>query len=233
MRKERYDLDDAALKPYFEINKVPQDGVFYSATRLYGITFKRRTDLPVYHSDVMVYEVFDFDKKPLGLMYFDFWKRDNKTGGAWMSNYVGQSKLLGTKPVIYNVGNFTKPAAGQPALISFDDVNTMFHEFGHALHGLFANQTYPLLSGTNVARDFVEFPSQFNEHWALNPEVLKRYAVHHKTGAVIPQALVDRIKTVPDLGAGLRAGRIAGGLATGPAVARPAAGLAETGCRCV
>lgn len=208
VRKERYDLDDAALKPYFEINKVLQDGVFYSATRLYGITFKRRTDLPVYHPDVMVYEVFDFDKKPLGLMYFDFWKRDNKTGGAWMSNYVGQSKLMGTKPVIYNVGNFTKPAAGQPALINFDDVNTMFHEFGHALHGLFANQTYPLLSGTNVARDFVEFPSQFNEHWALHPEVLRRYAVHHKTGAVIPQALVDRIKKSQTWGQGYALGEL-------------------------
>jgi len=208
VRKERYNLDDAALKPYFEINKVLTDGVFYSATRLYGVTFKRRTDLPVYHPDVMVYEVFDFDKKPLGLMYFDFWKRDNKTGGAWMSNYVGQSKLLGTKPVIYNVGNFTKPAAGQPALISFDDVNTMFHEFGHALHGLFANQTYPLLSGTNVARDFVEFPSQFNEHWALHSEVLKRYAVHHKTGAVIPQALVDRIKQSQTWGQGYALGEL-------------------------
>lgn len=208
VRKERYDLDDAALKPYFEINKVLQDGVFYSATRLYGITFKRRTDLPVYHPDVMVYEVFDFDKKPLGLMYFDYWKRDNKTGGAWMSNFVGQSKLMGTKPVIYNVGNFTKPAPGQPALISFDDVNTMFHEFGHALHGLFANQTYPLLSGTNVARDFVEFPSQFNEHWALDPEVLKRYAVHHKTGAVIPQGLVDRIKKSQTWGQGYALGEL-------------------------
>lgn len=208
VRKERYDLDDAALKPYFEINKVLQDGVFYSATRLYGITFKRRTDLPVYHPDVMVYEVFDFDKKPLGLMYFDFWKRDNKTGGAWMSNFVGQSKLMGTKPVIYNVGNFTKPAAGQPALISFDDVGTMFHEFGHALHGLFANQTYPLLSGTNVARDFVEFPSQFNEHWALHPDVLRRYAVHHKTGAVIPQALVDRIKKSQTWGQGYALGEL-------------------------
>ena len=208
VRKERYDLDEAALKPYFEINRVLNDGVLYSATRLYGITFKRRTDLPVYHPDVMVYEVFEENGRTLGLMYFDFWKRDNKRGGAWMSNYVGQSKLFGTKPVIYNVANFTKPAAGQPALISFEDVGTMFHEFGHALHGLFANQTYPLVSGTNVARDFVEFPSQFNEHWALNTEVLKRYAVHYKTGKPIPQALVDRIKKSQTWGQGYALGEL-------------------------
>ena len=130
----------------------------------------------------------------LGMIYFDYFKRDNKAGGAWMNNFVQQSKLLGTKPVIYNVANFTKPAPGQPALISFDDVTTMFHEFGHALHGLFADQTYPTLSGTNVARDFVEFPSQFNEHWALYPEVLKHYAVNYQTHQPIPQALVDKIK---------------------------------------
>ena len=208
VRKERYDLDEAALKPYFEINRVLREGVLHSATRLYGITFKRRTDIPVYHPDVMVYEVFEENGRPLGLMYFDFWKRDNKRGGAWMSNYVGQAKLFGTKPVIYNVANFTKPAAGQPALISFDDVNTMFHEFGHALHGLFANQTYPLLSGTNVARDFVEFPSQFNEHWALHPEVLKRYAVHYKTGVAMPQSLVDRIKKSQTWGQGYALGEL-------------------------
>jgi peptidyl-dipeptidase Dcp len=194
VRKQRYDLDDEALKPYFELHKVLQDGVFYAANRLYGLTFKPRKDIPVYQPDVMVYEVFDKDGSQLGLMYFDYFKRDNKSGGAWMSNFVGQSKLLGTKPVIYNVANFTKPAPGQPALISFDDATTMFHEFGHALHGLFADQTYPLVSGTNVARDFVEFPSQFNEHWALYPEVLKHYAVNYKTGATIPQALVDKIK---------------------------------------
>ena len=172
VRKERYDLDENALKPYFEIHKVLTDGVFYAANKLYGLTFKQRDDIPVYQPDVMVYEVFEQDGSSLGLMYFDYYKRDNKNGGAWMSNFVGQSKLLGTKPVIYNVANFTKPAPGQPALLSFDDVSTMFHEFGHALHGLFASQTYPLVSGTSVARDFVEFPSQFNEHWALYPEVL-------------------------------------------------------------
>ena len=194
LRKAKYDLNQDELKPYFEINKVLTDGVFYAANQLYGLTFKRRTDLPVWQPDVMTYDVIDADGSPLGIMYFDYWKRDNKSGGAWMSNLVNQSKLLGTKPVIYNVGNFTKPAAGQPALITFDDVTTMFHEFGHALHGLFANQTYPSVSGTNTARDFVEFPSQFNEHWALDPKVLPHYAVNYKTGAVIPQSLIDKIK---------------------------------------
>ncbi|WP_083500227.1 M3 family metallopeptidase [Sphingomonas endophytica] len=193
LRKAKYDLNQDELKPYFEINRVLTDGVFYAANQLYGITFKRRTDIPVYNPDVMVYEVSEENGTPIGLMYFDYWKRDNKNGGAWMSNFVNQSKLLGTKPVIYNVGNFIKPAAGQPALITFDDVVTMFHEFGHALHGLFANQTYPSVSGTNTARDFVEFPSQFNEHWALDPKVMPHYAVNAQ-GQVIPPALVDKIK---------------------------------------
>ncbi len=171
-----------------------EHGVFYAANQLYGLTFKRRTDIPVYQPDVMTYTVYDKDGSELGLMYFDYFKRDNKTGGAWMSNFVGQSKLLGTKPVIYNVANFSKPAAGQPALISSDDVTTMFHEFGHALHGLFADQVYPTLSGTNVARDFVEFPSQFNEHWALDPKVFAHYAKNYQTGAPMPQPLVDKIK---------------------------------------
>jgi peptidyl-dipeptidase Dcp len=208
VRKEKYDLDEAALKPYFELNKVLNDGVLYAATQLYGITFKRRTDLPVYHPDVMVYEVFDKDGSALGLMYFDYFKRDNKNGGAWMNNFVGQSKLLGTRPVIYNVANLPKPAPGQPALISFDDVTTMFHEFGHALHGLFANQTYPLVSGTNTARDWVEFPSQFNEHWALYPSVLKHYAVNVKTGQAIPDALVEKIKKSQTWGQGYALGEL-------------------------
>ncbi len=208
VRKEKYDLDDAALKPYFELNKVLTDGVFYAANQLYGITFKRRTDLPVYQPDVMVYEVFDKDGSQLGLMYFDYFKRDNKSGGAWMNNFVGQSKLLGTKPVIYNVANFTKPAAGQPALLTYDDVSTMFHEFGHALHGLFANQTYPLVSGTATARDWVEFPSQFNEHWSLDPKVLRHYAVNGKTGEVIPDALVDKIKKSQTWGQGYGLGEL-------------------------
>ena len=194
VRKAKYDLDDKEIKPYFELNKVLENGVFYAATQLYGITFKERKDLPVYQEDVKVYELFDKDKSSIGLFYCDYFKRDNKSGGAWMSNIVNQSTLLGTKPVIYNVCNFTKPATGQPALISFDDVTTMFHEFGHALHGFFASQKYPSISGTSVARDFVEFPSQFNEHWAMEPTVFKNYAVHYKTGEVMPQVLVDKIK---------------------------------------
>ncbi|MBB6502570.1 peptidyl-dipeptidase Dcp [Pedobacter cryoconitis] len=194
VRKQKFDLDENQVKPYFELNKVLENGVFYAATQLYGITFKERHDLPVYQKDVRVFEVFDKDKSTIGLFYCDYFKRDNKSGGAWMSNLVNQSKLMGTKPVIYNVCNFTKPAAGQPALISFSDVTTMFHEFGHGLHGLFANQKYPILSGSNVARDFVEFPSQFNEHWAMDPSVFKNYAVHYKTGQPMPQVLVDKIK---------------------------------------
>jgi peptidyl-dipeptidase Dcp len=194
VRKAKYDLNEDDVKPYFEINNVLQNGVFYAANQLYGLTFKERHDIPVYQPDVRVFNVFDKDGSKLGLFYCDYWKRDNKSGGAWMSNIINQSKLLGLKPVIYNVCNFTKPAPGQPALISFDDVITMFHEFGHGLHGLFANEEYPMLSGTNVARDYVEFPSQFNEHWALYPQVLKHYAVHYKTGAPIPQELIDKIK---------------------------------------
>jgi len=194
VRKAKYDLDQNELKPYFELNKVLQDGVFYAANKLYGITFKERHDLPVYQPDVRVFTVYDKDGSVLGIFYCDYFKRDNKSGGAWMSNFVQQSKLLGTKPVVYNVANFTKAAPGQPQLITFDDVTTMFHEFGHALHGLFGNEKYPSLSGANTARDWVEFPSQFNEHWALYPDVLKHYAVNYKTGAPIPQALVDKIK---------------------------------------
>jgi len=194
IRKQRYALDADALKPYFEINKVLTDGVFYAANQLYGVTFTERHDIPTWNPDMRVFEVREESGKPVGLMYFDYWKRDNKSGGAWMSNLVQQSYLRGTLPVIYNVANFTKPAPGQAALISFDDVTTMFHEFGHALHGLFAAQTYPLLEGTNVARDFVEFPSQFNENWALDPKVLPHYAVNYQTGQVIPQELVDKIK---------------------------------------
>ncbi len=194
VRKAKYDLDDALIKPYFEVNTVLQDGVFYSATQLYGISFKERKDIPAYQEDVRVFEVFDKDGSSLALFYFDPFKRDNKNGGAWMDNFVNQSKLLGTKPVIYNVTNFTKPMAGQPALLSFDDVVTMFHEFGHGLHGLFASQQYPSLSGTATARDFVEFPSQFNEHWATEPTIFAHYAKHFKTGEPMPQALVDKLK---------------------------------------
>jgi peptidyl-dipeptidase Dcp len=208
VRKAKYDLNEEEIKPYFEINKVLTDGVLYAATQLYGITFKERKDIPTYVPDMRVFEVHDKDGSVLGLMYFDYFKRDNKSGGAWMSNFVTQSKLIGNKPVVFNVANLQKPAPGQPALISFDDVTTMFHEFGHALHGLFANQTYPTLSGTNVARDFVEFPSQFNENWALDPKILSHYAVHYKTGAPIPQALVDKIKRAADFNQGYTMGEL-------------------------
>ena len=194
VRKAKYDLDESQIKPYFELHSVLENGVFYAANKLYGITFKRRTDIPVYNPDVEVYEVTDTDGKPLALWYCDYFKRDNKNGGAWMDVFVGQSKLLGTLPVVYNVANFSKPAAGEPALISFSDVTTMFHEFGHALHGMFADTKYPSLSGTSVPRDFVEFPSQFNEHWALNPQVFANYAKHYKTGEPMPAELVAKIK---------------------------------------
>ena len=194
VRKAKYDLDESQIKPYFELDNVLQNGVFYAANQLYGLTFKERKDIPVYNPDVRVFEVFDKDGSSMALFYCDYFKRDNKQGGAWMDNFVGQSKLIGTKPVIYNVANFTKPAAGQPALLSFDDVITMFHEFGHALHGMLADEQYPTLSGTSTARDFVEFPSQFNEHWATNPKVFANYAKNYKTGAPMPQALVDKMK---------------------------------------
>ena len=194
VRKARYDLDESQVKPYFELNNVLQNGVFYAANQLYGITFKERTDIPVYHPDVRAFEVFDADGKPLALWYCDYFKRDNKNGGAWMDIFVNQSKLLGTLPVVFNVANFSKPAPGQPALINFGDVTTMFHEFGHALHGMFANTTYPSLSGTQVARDFVEFPSQFNEHWAIYPAVFNKYAKHYKTGEPMPAELAAKIR---------------------------------------
>ncbi|HVC16590.1 MAG TPA: M3 family metallopeptidase, partial [Rhodanobacter sp.] len=194
VRKARYDLDENQIKPYFELNNVLENGVFYAANQLYGLTFKERKDIPVYQPDVRVFEVFDKDGKSLALFYADYFKRDNKSGGAWMDNFVGQSKLLGTLPVIYNVANFSKPVAGQPALLSFDDVTTMFHEFGHALHGIFADTEYPSLSGTSVPRDFVEFPSQFNEHWASYPAVFNHYARHYGTGAPMPAELAAKIR---------------------------------------
>jgi peptidyl-dipeptidase Dcp len=194
VRKAKYDLNDAEFKPYFELNNVLENGVFYAASQLYGIRFKERKDIPVYQPDVRVFEVLDADGKSLALFYCDYFKRDNKNGGAWMSAFVRPSKLLGDLAVIYNVANLPKPAAGQPALISFTDVTTMFHEFGHALHGMFANTRYPTLSGTTPARDFVEFPSQFNEHWAIYPAVFDHYARHYQTGAAMPQALVEKIK---------------------------------------
>ncbi len=194
VRKKQYALDESQLKPYFELDRVLRDGVFFAANQLYGLTFKERMDIPVYHSDVRVFEVFDADGKSMALFYSDYFKRDNKSGGAWMDSFVDQSGLIGTKPVIFNVANFTKPAPGQPALLTFSDVTTMFHEFGHALHGMFSNVQYPTLSGTNVPRDFVEFPSQFNEHWALDPKVFANYAKQYQTGELMPQSLVDKVK---------------------------------------
>ena len=193
VRKAKFDIEDSQVRPYFELNQVLENGVFYAANQLYGLTFSERKDLPVYHPDVRVFEVKDADGKPLALFYCDYFKRDNKNGGAWMSNLVGQSKLLGTLPVVYNVANFTKPAPGQPALLNFSDVTTMFHEFGHALHGMFSDTRYPSLSGTSVARDFVEFPSQFNEHWATYPAVFHHYAKHYETGAPMPEELAAKL----------------------------------------
>jgi peptidyl-dipeptidase Dcp len=194
VRKEKYDLDESQIRPYFELNSVLQNGVFFAANKMYGITFKERHDIPVYNPDVRVFEVFDKDGTSLALWYCDYFKRDNKGGGAWMDNFVDQSKLMGRRPVVYNVANFQKAAPGQPQLLSFDDVTTMFHEFGHALHGMFSNVTYPTFSGANTPRDFVEFPSQFNEHWALEPTVFANYAKQYQTGAPIPAALVAKIK---------------------------------------
>nr|WP_246021994.1 M3 family metallopeptidase [Flavobacterium cellulosilyticum] len=194
VRKMKYDLDQNEIKPYFEVATVLEKGVFYAAKQMYGITFKKRSDLPVYHPDVKVYEVFDNDGKSMAIYYLDFYTRDNKNGGAWMNNMVNQSHYLNQKPVIVNVFNFSKPAKGKPSLISTDDVITMFHEFGHTLHGLFANQKYASISGTSVPRDYVEFPSQINEHAAFDPAILKNYAVHYLTKKPIPQELVNKFK---------------------------------------
>ncbi len=194
VRKEKFNLTDAQLKPWFELNRVLEEGVFYAAQRLYGLRFNARDDIPVYHSDVHVYEVFDTDGTAIALFYADLFARSNKSGGAWMGNFVDQSTLLGTRPVIYNVANFPRPAAGLPALLSFDDVITLFHEFGHALHGIFASQRYPSLSGTATPRDFVEFPSQFNEHWAEEPTVFSHYARHYQTNEPMPAALIEKIR---------------------------------------
>ena len=194
VRKAKYDLDESQVRPYFELNNVLENGVFYAANQLYGLTFKERHDIPVYQPDVRVFEIFDADGKPLALFYCDYFKRDNKNGGAWMSEFVPQSKLLGTLPVVYNVANLPKPAPGEPALISFTDVITMFHEFGHALHGMFSNAEHPTLAGTSVPRDFVEFPSQFNEHWATYPAIFQHYAKHYKTGEPMPADLAAKLE---------------------------------------
>lgn len=194
VRKAKYDLDENEIKPYFEVHNVLEKGVFFAAEKFYGMTLKKRTDLPVYHPEVLVYEVFDKDGSSMALFYVDFFSRESKRGGAWMSSFVKQASSKGQKPVVVNVLNYQKPAAGKPALISYDEVTTLFHEFGHALHGLYANQKYGSLSGTSVARDFVELPSQINEYFALEPEVLKNYALHYETKQPMPQELVEKIK---------------------------------------
>jgi peptidyl-dipeptidase Dcp len=194
VRKAKYNVDDNELRPYFELDNVLQNGLFYAANQLYGITFKERRDIPVWQPDVRVFEVFDGNGAPLALMYFDFFKRDNKQGGAWMNSFTDYSKLLGTKPVVYNVENIPKGPPGEPTLLTIDGVKGMFHEFGHALNAFFADEKYPTLSGTARPRDFVEFPSQFNEHWALYPSVLKHYAFNYKTHEPMPQELIDKME---------------------------------------
>ncbi|BBC74441.1 dipeptidyl carboxypeptidase II [Altererythrobacter sp. B11] len=206
VRQADYDYDENQLKQYFQVDRVLEDGVFFAANKLYGLTFKKRTDIPVWDKTVSVYTVYDKDGSELALFYFDPYARDNKQGGAWMSNLVDQSRLFDEKPVIYNVLNIPPPAEGAPALVSFDNVETMFHEFGHALHGMFADQQYPSLSGTAVARDFVEFPSQANEKWAVEPSVLANYAKHYQTGEPIPAALLKKVQAAQTFNQGYALG---------------------------
>lgn len=208
LKAKKYAIDEEAVKPYFELKRVLEDGVFYMANRLYGLSFKQRTDLPVYNPDVWTYDVFEEDGSQLGIFYFDPYQRDNKRGGAWMSNYVEQSLIEGNKPVIYNVLNIPKAPDGQPQLISLDWVETTFHEFGHALHGFFANQKYESLSGTATARDFVEYPSQVHEMWATHPEVLANYAKHYQTGAPIPQELIAKLEAASKFDQGYQFGEV-------------------------
>ncbi len=192
LRRQRYDFDAAELRPYLELDSVLKNGVFFAAEKLYGLTFKERRDLPVYHPDVRVFEVYD-QGKPFALFLADFYARESKRGGAWMNAYVSQSELEGTHPVVANHLNIPKPPAGQPTLLTFDEVTTMFHEFGHALHGMFSDVHYPRFSGTSVPRDFVEYPSQVNEMWATWPSVLANYAKHYETGAAMPKELLDKV----------------------------------------
>lgn len=192
--RERYELDSAALRPYFELERVLHDGVFATATKLYGITFAERTDLPLYHPDLRIWEVTDADGSALGLFTGDFFARETKKGGAWMTSLRDSASSLGELPVVTNTLNISKPASGQPALLTLDETNTLFHEFGHALHGLFSNGQYASLSGTSVPRDFVEFPSQVNEMWVMHPEVVANYAIHHQTGESLPEQLINKIR---------------------------------------
>ena len=192
VRAEKYQIDENLVKPYFEMESVLQHGVFYTYSKLYGIQFKERKDLPVYHPSVRVFDVMGADGKQIGLFYADYFHRDAKQGGAWMDGFIAQSRLLKQLPVVVNVMNIPVPAAGEPTLLSLDDVTTMFHELGHGVHGLFSTVEYPALSGTAVPRDFVEFPSTFHEDWAIHPEVLNNYARHYKSGETIPKALLDK-----------------------------------------
>lgn len=208
VRADRYNLNSDEVTAYFQLEKVLEDGVFYMANKLYGLSFERRTDIPVYHEDVWVYTVLEEDGSELGLFYFDPFQRPSKRGGAWMSNFVDQSHEWGTKPVIYNVLNIAKAPEGEVQLASFDDVNTTFHEFGHALHGLFADQRFESLSGTATARDFVEYPSQVHEMWAVWPEVLQNYAKHYETGETIPMELIDKIKAASKFNQGYDFGEV-------------------------
>ncbi len=193
VRKAKYDLDDSQVKPYFELNSVLENGLFFAMEKLYGIHFKERKDLPVYHEDVRCFEVFNQDNSTVGLFYFDPYAREGKGGGAWMGEFVSQNFLFKDKPVVFNVLNNVKPAPGQPTLLSFDEATTLFHEFGHAAHGLFSQVKYPSLAGTNTARDFVEFPSQFNEDWDIEPSIIANYAKHYQTGEAIPADLLERV----------------------------------------
>lgn len=204
LRQEKYDFDAAQLKPYFELDSVLVNGVFFAAEQVFGLTFKQRTDLPVYHPDVRVWEVFEADGSTLGLFIEDMYARESKRGGAWMNAAVSQSKLFGTKPVVANHLNIPKPPDGEPTLLTWDEVTTLFHEFGHALHGLFSNVTYPSFSGTSVPRDFVEYPSQVNEMWADWPEVLANYAVHYETGEPLPQEMLDKVLASSQFNEGYR-----------------------------
>ncbi len=204
VREERFEFDEAEVRPYFEITNVLERGVFHAANRLFGLTFERRTDLPVYHPDVKVYEVFDGDGEPLGLFLGDFYARGSKRGGAWMNSYAVASELRGGRPVVGNHLNIPKPPEGEPTLMTFDEVTTMFHEFGHALHGMFSDVRYPRFSGTAVPRDFVEYPSQVFEMWATWPEVLRNYAVHYQTGEPIPRELLDRVIEAEQFNQGFR-----------------------------
>jgi peptidyl-dipeptidase Dcp len=194
VRKAKHDIDSSALRPYFELERVLRDGVFFAANKLFGISFKERSDLITYHPEARAFEVFNEDGSKLGLFIGDFYTRDSKRGGAWMNNLVDQNFLLGQLPVVVNNLNIPKPATGEPTLLTYDEIVTLFHEFGHALHGLLSSVTYPKVSGTSVQRDFVEFPSQVNEMWILWPEVVSNYAIHHQTGEKLPQELIDRLK---------------------------------------